>query len=179
MELVISDAHLGLQAAIESTFTGASWQHCRVHFMREALKLVKKTERSEIAAKLRSAFELRLPRQELDALSPAEQGERRFVTSFKAFKALAQELESSHKKLSQFLDSGVEDVLTYLHFPELHHRKIHSTNLIERLNRELKRRACVVSIFPNDAAALRLVTMILIEQDDEWGSGKRYLSEMY
>lgn len=179
VELVISDAHLGLQAAIESTFTGASWQRCRVHFMREALKLVKKTERSEIAAKLRSAFELRPPRQELDALSPAEQGERRFVTSFKAFKALAQELESSHKKLSQFLDSGVEDVLTYLHFPEAHHRKIHSTNLIERLNRELKRRARVVSIFPNDAAALRLVTMILIEQDDEWGSGKRYLPEIY
>jgi len=69
-------------------------------------------------------------------------------------------------------------VLTYLQFPEAHHRKIYSTNLIERINREIKRRSRVVSIFPNDAAVLRLITMILIEQDDEWSSGYRYLPEI-
>ena len=175
VQLVISDAHLGLRAAIESTLTGVSWQRCRVHFMREALKLVKHAQKKEISAKLRSAFEAQPTLQEGETLNDRELGEHRFVSVFGAFKKLAGDLESSHPKLSKFIDEGVEDVLTYLQFPEAHHRKIYSTNLIERINREIKRRSRVVSIFPNDAAVLRLITMILIEQDDEWSSGYRYL----
>ena len=178
VQLVISDAHLGLRAAIESTLTGVSWQRCRVHFMREALKLVKHAQKKEISAKLRSAFEAQPTLQEGETLNDSELGEHRFVSVFGAFKKLAGDLESSHPKLSKFIDEGVEDVLTYLQFPEAHHRKIYSTNLIERINREIKRRSRVVSIFPNDAAVLRLITMILIEQDDEWSSGYRYLPEI-
>ena len=178
VQLVISDAHLGLRAAIESTLTGVSWQRCRVHFMREALKLVKHAQKKEISAKLRSAFEAQPTIQEGETLNDRELGEHRFVSVFGAFKKLAGDLESSHPKLSKFIDEGVEDVLTYLQFPEAHHRKIYSTNLIERINREIKRRSRVVSIFPNDAAVLRLITMILIEQDDEWSSGYRYLPEI-
>ena len=178
VQLVISDAHLGLRAAIESTLTGVSWQRCRVHFMREALKLVKHAQKKEISAKLRSAFEAQPTLQEGETLNDRELGEHRFVSVFGAFKKLAGDLESSHPKLSKFIDEGVEDVLTYLQFPEAHHRKIYSTNLIERINREIKRRSRVVSIFPNDAAVLRLITMILIEQDDEWSSGYRYLPEI-
>ncbi len=178
VQLVISDAHLGLRAAIESTLTGVSWQRCRVHFMREALKLVKHAQKKEISAKLRSAFEAQPALQEGETLNDRELGEHRFVSVFGAFKKLAGDLESSHPKLSKFIDEGVEDVLTYLQFPEAHHRKIYSTNLIERINREIKRRSRVVSIFPNDAAVLRLITMILIEQDDEWSSGYRYLPEI-
>jgi len=178
VQLVISDAHLGLRAAIESTLTGVSWQRCRVHFMREALKLVKHAQKKEISAKLRSAFEAQPTLQEGETLNDRELGEHRFVSVFGAFKKLAGDLESSHPKLSKFIDEGVEDVLTYLQFPEAHHRKIYSTNLIELINREIKRRSRVVSIFPNDAAVLRLITMILIEQDDEWSSGYRYLPEI-
>ena len=178
VQLVISDAHLGLRAAIESTLTGVSWQRCRVPFMREALKLVKHAQKKEISAKLRSAFEAQPTLQEGETLNDRELGEHRFVSVFGAFKKLAGDLESSHPKLSKFIDEGVEDVLTYLQFPEAHHRKIYSTNLIERINREIKRRSRVVSIFPNDAAVLRLITMILIEQDDEWSSGYRYLPEI-
>ena len=178
VELIISDAHLGLQAAIQSTFIGASWQRCRVHFMREALKLVKHAQKKEIAAKMRSAFEAQPKIEDGERLTEDELGERRFISVFREFKDLSGRLESSHPKLAHFIDEGVEDVLTYLQFPEAHHRKIHSTNLIERLNREIKRRSRVVSIFPNDQAVLRLITMILIEQDDEWCSGYRYLPEI-
>ena len=178
VELIISDAHLGLQAAIQSTFIGASWQRCRVHFMREALKLVKHAQKKEIAAKMRSAFEAQPKVEDGEMLTEDELGERRFISVFREFKELTNRLESSHPKLAHFIDEGVEDVLTYLQFPEAHHRKIHSTNLIERLNREIKRRSRVVSIFPNDQAVLRLITMILIEQDDEWCSGYRYLPEI-
>jgi len=87
-------------------------------------------------------------------------------------------MEKSYFKLSALIDDGIDDVLTYLQFPEAHHRKIHSTNLIERLNREIKRRSRTVSIFPDDSAILRLITMLLIEQDDEWSSGYRYLLEI-
>tara|TARA_B100001964_G_C13968783_1_gene480947 strand:- start:56 stop:523 length:468 start_codon:yes stop_codon:yes gene_type:complete len=146
--------------------------------MREALKLVKHAQKKEISAKLRSAFEAQPTLQEGETLNDRELGEHRFVSVFGAFKKLAGDLESSHPKLSKFIDEGVEDVLTYLQFPEAHHRKIYSTNLIERINREIKRRSRVVSIFPNDAAVLRLITMILIEQDDEWSSGYRYLPEI-
>ena len=121
VQLVISDAHLGLRAAIESTLTGVSWQRCRVHFMREALKLVKHAQKKEISAKLRSAFEAQPTLQEGETLNDRELGEHRFVSVFGAFKKLAGDLESSHPKLSKFIDEGVEDVLTYLQFPEAHH----------------------------------------------------------
>jgi len=178
VQLIISDAHLGLKAAIQQTFLGASWQRCRVHFMREALKLVKHEKKKELSSKLRLAFEAQPQVQDGEELSETELGERRFVAVYKEFKRLSGELEKSYPKLSALIDDGIDDVLTYLQFPEAHHRKIHSTNLIERLNREIKRRARAVSLFPNDQAILRLVTMLLIEQDDEWSSGYRYLPEI-
>ena len=178
VQLIISDAHLGLKAAIQRTFLGASWQRCRVHFMREALKLVKHEKKKEISSKLRLAFEVQPQLQEGEKLTQEEYGERRFIAVFKEFKRLSGELEKSYPKLSALIDDGIDDVLTYLQFPEAHHRKIHSTNLIERLNREIKRRSRTVSIFPDDSAILRLITMLLIEQDDEWSSCYRYLPEI-
>ena len=178
VQLIISDAHLGLKAAIQQTFLGASWQRCRVHFMREALKLVKHEKKKELSSKLRLAFEAQPQVQDGEELSETELGERRFVAVYKEFKRLSGELEKSYPKLSSLIDDGIDDVLTYLQFPEAHHRKIHSTNLIGRLNREIKRRARAVSLFPNDQTILRLVTMLLIEQDDEWSSGYRYLPEI-
>jgi len=179
VKLVISDAHSGLKAAIQKAFTeGTSWQRCRVHFMREALKLVKHEQKKEIASKLSLAFEARPQIEEGKTLTQGELNERRFLAVFRAFKDLSGELERISPKLSAFIDDGIEDVLTYLHFPEAHHRKIHSTNLIERLNCEIKRRSRVVSIFPNDESILRLITMILIEQNDDWASSHRYLCDI-
>jgi hypothetical protein len=94
--------------------------------------------KKEISAKFRSAFEAQPTLQEGETLNDRELGERRFVSVFGAFKKLAGDLECSHPKLSKFIDEGVEDVLTYLQLPEAHHRKIYSTSLIERINREIK-----------------------------------------
>lgn len=159
VQLVVSDAHEGLKAAIGAILVGASWQRCRVHFVRNALALVPKSAAQLVAATIRTVFAQ--PEPEM-----ARQTWRQVADSFR----------SRYPKLAALLDAAETDVLAYLAFPPEHWRQIWSNNPLERLNREVKRRTDVVGIFPNDAAIVRLVGMILAEQHDEWQVGRRYFS---
>lgn len=158
-QLVTSDAHEGLKGAIASVLQGASWQRCRVHFVRNALALVPKGMQEMVAASIRTVF------AQPDAASAHEQWRR-----------LADGFRPRFPKLAELLDGAEDEVLAYLAFPPEHWRQLWSTNPLERLNKELKRRTNVVGIFPNDAAVLRLVGAILLEQHDEWQVGRRYFS---
>lgn len=159
VQLVISDAHRGLKAAIGAVLQGASWQRCRVHFVRNALALVPKSAAQMVAATIRTVF------VQPDAATAREHW-RRVSDSFR----------SRFPKLSDLLDQGEEDVLAYLTFPAEHWKQIWSNNPLERLNREIKRRTDVVGIFPNEAAVVRLVGAVLAEQHDEWQVSRRYFS---
>jgi transposase-like protein len=136
---------------------GAAWQRCRVHWMRNALAYVPKTQQSMAAAALRQAF-----------LQPD-----RAQTS-QMLRHVADQLRQKWPKLAAFIDASETDVLSYLDFPEPHRSKRHSTNPRERLNKEVKRRADVVGIFPNEAAIIRLIGAVLLEQNDEWQLQHRY-----
>jgi putative transposase len=157
IKLVISDAHEGLKAAIRRVFN-ASWQRCKVHWMRNALSYVTKTQQSMVSAALRQAF---------------SQPDR--AAASQALRHVADQLRTKWPKLAGFIDNSETDVLTYLDFPVQHRTKIHSTNPIERLNKEVKRRADVVGIFPNEASIIRLVGAVLLEQNDEWTMQHRYM----
>jgi putative transposase len=159
VQLVISDAHRGLKAAIGAVLQGASWQRCRVHFVRNALALVPKSAAQMVAATIRTVF------VQPDAATAREHW-RRVSDSFR----------SRFPKLSGLLDEAEEDVLAYLAFPAEHWKQIWSNNPLERLNREIKRRTDVVGIFPNEAAVVRLVGAVLAEQHDEWQVSRRYFS---
>ncbi len=159
VQLVISDAHAGLTAAIAAVLQGASWQRCRVHFIRNALALVPKSAAAMVAATLRTIF------VQPDATTTRAQW-RRVADSFR----------TRFPRLALLLDDAEADVLAYLAFPLEHWRQIWSTNPLERLNKEIKRRTNVVGIFPNHAAVLRLVGAILAEQHDEWQISRRYFS---
>src|SRR6202007_2364309 len=157
VKLVISDAHEGLNAAIRRVF-GAGWQRCRVHWMRNALAYVPKAQQSMAAAALRQAF-LQPDRAQASAM----------------LRHVADQLRQKWPKLAAFIDDSETDVLCYLDFPEQHRSKLHSTNPLERLNKEVKRRADVVGIFPNEAAIIRLIGAVLLEQNDEWQLQHRYM----
>jgi putative transposase len=159
VQLVISDAHEGLKGAIAAVLHGASWQRCRVHFIRNALALVPKSAAAMVAATIRTVF------VQLDASTAREQW-RRVADSFRA----------RFPRLATLLDDADADVLAYLAFPAEHWRQIWSNNPLERLNKEVKRRTNVVGIFPNHAAVIRLVGAILAEQHDEWQVSRRYFS---
>jgi transposase-like protein len=151
VELVISDAHEGIKAAVARVFAGASWQRCRVHFMRNALAHANKSGKRMVSAFIATAFAQEAP----DAAK--EQWRR-----------VADQLQPTLPKLAEFMDEAETDVLAYKSFPKEHWTKISSTNGLERPIREVKRRVDVVGIFPNDAAILRLVGAVLMEQHDEW-----------
>jgi transposase-like protein len=159
VRLVISDAHPGLKGAIAAALQGASWQRCRVHFVRNALALVPKSAAEMVAATIRTVF----VQVEVDA---AREQWRRVADGFRP----------RYERLADLLDAAEADVLAYLAFPREHWRQIWSNNPLERLNKEVKRRTNVVGIFPNPAAATRLVGAILAEQHDEWQVARRYLS---
>jgi len=159
VRLVISDAHAGLRQAVAEVLAGAAWQRCRVHFMRDLLSHVPKHAQSMVAALVRTIF------AQPDAQSAREQVDR-VVASLKA----------RFPRAAALLLEAADDVLTYMQFPAEHWRKIHSTNPLERLNREIARRVDVVGIFPNPQAALRLIGAILQEQQDEWLVERRYFS---
>ena len=159
VQLAISDAHQGLKAAIAAVLTGASWQRCRVHFVRNALALVPKGMQPLVASTIRTVF------AQPDAATAHEQW-RRVADGFRA----------KWPRLADLMDAAEDDVLAYLAFPPEHWRQIWSTNPLERLNKEVKRRSDVVGIFPNEAAVIRLVGAILSEQHDEWQAGRRYFS---
>jgi putative transposase len=159
VRLVTSDSHRGLKGAIEKVLQGASWQRCRVHFMRNALSLVPKAAQQMVGATIRTVF------AQPGAQSAHEQW-RRVSDSFRA----------RFPKLSELMDEAEEDVLSYAAFPQEHWQKIWSNNPLERLNKEVKRRTNVVGIFPNESAVIRLVGAVLSEQHDEWQVAKRYFS---
>lgn len=159
VQLVVSDAHAGLTKAIRAVFAGAAWQRCTVHFMRNVQAKVPKSAQAMVTAAVRTTF-LQPDRASADA----------------QLNHIADMLAPRYPDVSRMLRDAQEDVLAHFAFPALHRSKIRSTNLLERLNREIARRADVVGIFPNRTALLRLVTMVLVEQHDEWQAERRYLS---
>lgn len=160
VELVISDAHEGLKNAIGKVLLGAAWQRCYVHFMRNMEGHLAKGERPALKALLKRVF---------DQESHADAKEH--------LRGVVDGLSERHPRVAELLAEAEADVLAYMSFPAAHWRQIRSTNPLERLNREIGRRTDVVGIFPNDAALIRLVGMVLIEQDDEWKVGRRYFSQ--
>jgi transposase-like protein len=158
-KLVISDAHEGLKAAITKVLS-ATWQRCRVHFMRNALAYAGKTQRRIVSAWVGTAF------AQDDA-----------ATARKQWREVADQARPRVPKLAQLMDDAEADVLAYMGFPIQHRAKLHSTNPLERLNGEIKRRSDVVGIFPNEAAAIRLIGALLLEQNDEWAVQRgRYMT---
>jgi len=160
VKLVISDAHEGLRRAIAAVLTGASWQRCRVHFMRTLLSSLPKGAQAEVAALVRTIF-----------AQPDQEAAKRQL------EGVAAELERRFPRAAELLREGAEDLLAYMVFPREHWRRIHSTNLLERLLRELGRRIAVVGIFPHERSALRLIGALLEEQQEEWLVGRRYFTE--
>jgi putative transposase len=161
VQLVISDHHLGLKQAIGGVFIGAAWQRCRVHFMRNVLSKVPKASAEMVAAAIRTIF------AQPDAAHVRGQLDE-----------VARMLEAQFPDVATLLRDAAEDLLAFTGFPLAHWRKIWSTNPLERINGEIKRRTNVVGIFPNDAAINRLVTAVLVETHDEWAvAERRYLSE--
>ena len=159
VKLVISDAHEGLKAAVAKVLR-ATWQRCRVHFGRNAAAYAGKTQRRIVSAWIGTAY--------AEADAPAAHGQWRRV---------ADQLRPKVPKLANLMDAAEEDVLAFMSFPREHRAKLHSTNPIERLNGEIKRRTDVVGIFPNDAAVVRLVGALLLEQSDEWATQRsRYMT---
>src|SRR3954453_18834569 len=159
VKLVVSDAHEGLKAAVTKVLN-ATWQRCRVHFMRNVLAHAGKQGRRVVAAFIGPAF----------AQDDAEAARAQW-------RQVADQLRPRVKKLAELMDEAESDVLAYMSFPSPHRAKLHSTNPIERLNGEIKRRTEVVGIFPNDEAVIRLVGAILLEQNDEWAVQRaRYMT---
>ena len=163
VRLVISDDHAGLRGAIVRHFQGTSWQRCQVHMTRNLTGQVAATKRASLAAGLREVF---------TATTPAE-AHRRATR-------LAEDWRASHPRVAEQLEEEIEDCLACLAFPAAHQARIRTTNGLERLSQELKRRTRVVRIFatqrvPGREACLRLVTALAMEQSDEWVSGRRYL----
>ena len=159
VKLVISDAHEGLKAAITKILM-ATWQRCRVHFMRNALAYAGKTQRRIVSAWVGTAF------AQDDAQAARKQ-----------WREVADQARPRVPKLAALMDDAETDVLAYMGFPAQHRAKLHSTNPLERLNGEIKRRSEVVGIFPNEAAVTRLIGALLLEQNDEWAVQRaRYMS---
>jgi transposase-like protein len=160
VRLVISDAHEGLKAAIGTVLSGATWQRCRVHFMRNLLATVPKGTREAIAAIVRTIF-----------------AQPDHASALTQLHKVADGLRSRFARAAALLEDAAEEILAYRHLPTDHQRQLHSTNPLERLNKEIKRRSNVVGIFPNGKSVLRLVGAILLEQDDEWAvADRRYFS---
>jgi transposase-like protein len=158
VELVTSDDHRGLRAAIARHFQGASWQRCQVHFSRNLLGTVGAKHRARLGEELRGVF----------GASSAAQARA-------AARACAQGWRAGHPQVAAKLEEELEDCLACYAVPAAHRPRVRTTNGLERLNQELKRRTRVVRIFPNRASLLRLVTALALEQSEEWVSGRRYL----
>jgi putative transposase len=158
VKLVISDAHEGLKKAIGQVL-GATWQRCRVHTMRNLLVRVPKAQQSRVAATIREVF-----------VQPSHDKARDL------WRTITVSAHNRLPKLAQAMEEAEDDVLAYMSFPKAHRTKLHSTNTLERLNREVKRRADVVGIFPNEASIVRLIGAVLMEANDEWSLQNRYLS---
>jgi transposase-like protein len=171
VKLVVSDAHEGLKAAATKVLQGTTWQRCRVHTTRNLLARVPKPQQSRLATLLREAF-------------TAPTADKAHAT----WRAIVDQARAAHPKLAEAMDEAENDVLAYMDFPAAHRVKLHSTNGLERLNKEVKRRADVVGVrrcartdgacasLPNEASIMRLVGAVLMEANDEWQLQHRYLS---
>jgi transposase-like protein len=157
LKLVISDAHSGLRAAIARVFD-ATWQRCRVHWMRNALAHVPKGQHTVVAAAIRQAFN-----------QPDQKGAQ------EVWRHVADQLRPRWPKLATLMDESKADVLAYMAFPAQHRAKLHSTNPLERLNKEVKRRADVVGIFPNKESIIRLIGAVFFEPNDDWQGQHCYM----
>lgn len=158
VELVVSDDHGGLKAAIARHFQGATYQRCQVHYTRNLLGMVGPARRKQLAEGLRGVF-----------AAPSREVALRLTSE------LAARWRRSHPRVGEHLEEHIEECLSCLVFPESHRRRIRTTNGLERLNQEIKRRTRVVRIFPNREACLRLVSALAVEQSEEWITGRRYL----
>ncbi len=158
VKLVIADDHKGLRAAASRVFN-ATHQRCRVHWMRNALAHAPAKNRGAVAAMLKTIF-----------------AQETKVEAEKQWQVVADALREKNEGLAQMMDASREDVLAYMDFPREHWAQIASTNPLERLNKEIKRRSNVVGIFPNDAAIIRLVGALMLEQNDEWAVARRYMA---
>ncbi|MTV42029.1 IS256 family transposase [Duganella radicis] len=157
VKLVISDAHEGLKAAASKVFK-TTWQRCRVHFIRNALAHAGKGQRQAVLAVINTIF--------VQESAEAASAQWRSVTD---------QLRPKFPKLADMMDAAENEVLAFMSFPRAHRTQIHSTNPLERLNAEVKRRTNVVGIFPNDKAVIRLVGAMMLEQNDEWSLQRRYM----
>lgn len=158
VKLVISDAHEGLKAAVRKVIS-ATWQRCRVHFMRNVLVHAPAGQRRMVSALIATIFA-----QETETAARDQ------------WRIVADQLRERFPKIARLMDEAEGDVLAHMGFPREHWAKIHSTNPLERLNGEIKRRTDVVGIFPNEAAIYRLVGALLLEQNDEWALQRRYMT---
>lgn len=158
VRLVTSDDHAGLRAAIDRYFQGASWQRCQVHYQRNLIGMVGASKRKELTADLRALFTATMPMQ---ARAIADQ--------------IADRWRGTHPAVARSLEEEREACFACLAFPLAHQARIRTTNGVERLNQELKRRTRVIRIFPNREACLRLVTALCVEQSEQWESGWQYL----
>jgi len=156
VQLVISDAHEGLKKALSQVFAGASWQRCRVHFMRNLLARIPHRDKTAVAASARLIFD-----------QPSRQ------SAEVQLHQLVDKLDSIYPKAATLLLEAEPDILAYKSFPKDHWRRIHSTNLLERLNKEIKRRTKVVGVFPDRPSVFRLVGTLLNEIDDDWRAPQR------
>lgn len=159
-KLIISDAHSGLVSAIQASFPGASWQRCKVHFMRNILAYVPQKEKKSFSSVIKEIW-----------LAPTADLARK--RAYDVMDAYAKHFP----KAVQCLENVLEDSLTFYAFPKLDARKISSSNMIERLNREIRRRTSVVGIFPNEVSYVRLVTTYLMEYAEDWSVSRAYLSQ--
>lgn len=153
VKLIVSDGHKGIQKAVTESFIGSSWQMCHVHLMRQALKKVPKKKQKEVADMIKEAL--------LDC---------------QKYNDLIMELDKmGYKGAADTLEGFQYDAMNYMQFPKEHWRRIRTTNIMERTNKEVKRRSKVVGAFPNDESVLRLVVSILIDINEEWITGNKYL----
>jgi putative transposase len=160
VRLVVSDAHEGLRSAIAKVLSGTQWQRCRVHFMRNLLSTVPRAAQETVAAFVRTIF-----------YQPDHS------SALAHLKDVVGMLGERFPETARLLEDSAEDVLAHMHFPKEHRRRLHSTNTVERLHMEIKRRTRVIGIFPNRASLLRMVGALLQEQDDEWQvAERRYFS---
>ena len=156
--LVTSDDHEGIKKAVNRYFQGASWQRCQFHFIRNVLALAGKGEKRELHADLREIFDAATFKQAMDRIEHTMQ-----TWTFR------------REAVADKLDEEIADCLACFHFPSPHRKRIRTTNALERLNQEIKRRTRVVRIFPNRASALRLITTLAIECSEDWETGRQYL----
>jgi putative transposase len=162
VELVISDDHAGLRKAIAEVFTEAAWQRCYVHFLRNALDYLPRKADNDCLTELRWIYDRR-------SIEEARQD----------LAAWLKKWSGRYRKLCDWVEANIEETLTFYRLPRQHHKNLKSTNLLERLNEEIKRRTLVVRIFPNVAACLRLVRALAVEMHENWIEATRYLNMEY